>query len=139
MKYFYWLIGLGVLAGIAYLAAQYQPKAGQPQNQTALVVVDSPAANATIISPLSVSGTAVGNWYFEASFPIELLDANNQIIGSGIAEAQSDWMVTTPVPFVATIVFPPQPAGSTGTLVLHKDNPSGEPQFDAQFTVPVVF
>ncbi len=38
------------------------------------VVVTSPAANALVQSPLTVSGKARGGWYFEASFPVRLLD-----------------------------------------------------------------
>jgi hypothetical protein len=78
-------------------------------------------------------------WYFEASFPVKLLDSQNQQIAIAPAQAQSDWMTTSFVPFVATLTFPPQTPGSQGTLVLQKDNPSGEPQNDASVQIPVQF
>ena len=95
--------------------------------------------NSPITSPITLTGRARGPWYFEASFPIELRDTNNTLLATTIAQAQADWMTTDWVPFTASLTFPAQPAGSTGTLVLKKDNPSGEPQNDASFVVPVQF
>lgn len=97
------------------------------------------APNAQIASPMTLTGRARGPWYFEASFPIELRDSNNTLLATAIAQAQGDWMTENWVPFTAPLSFPAQPAGSTGTLVLKKDNPSGEPQNDASLVVPVQF
>lgn len=97
------------------------------------------APNAQITSPITLTGRARGPWYFEASFPIELRDSNNTLLATAIAQAQGDWMTENWVPFTAPLSFPAQPAGSTGTLVLKKDNPSGEPQNDASLVVPVQF
>ncbi|MDD5749945.1 MAG: GerMN domain-containing protein [Patescibacteria group bacterium] len=98
----------------------------------------SPSAYATISSPVSLSGQARGFWYFEADFPIEITDANNNVLGQGIATAQSDWMTENFVPFTASISFSPSPT-ATGFIVLHKDNPSGLPEHDDQFQVPINF
>ena len=76
-----------------------------------------------IQSPLRIEGEARGNWFFEASFPIRVLDGDGNIIGLGIAEAKADWMTEDFVPFEATIEFY-TPRFSAGTLVLAKDNPS---------------
>ena len=103
-----------------------------------LIQVDAPAPNAQVTSPLTVTGRARGTWYFEASFPVKLLDGNGNELVIAPAQAQSDWMTTDFVPFSVTLTFatPPTP---TGTLVLMKDNPSGEPQFDASVSIPVTF
>ena len=101
--------------------------------------VDTPVPGDTVSSPLSVTGEARGYWFFEADFPVELKDAGGTTIGTGIATAQSSWMTTDFVPFIATIVFSPQPAGSAGTLILRKDNPSGLPANDDSRSIPVVF
>jgi hypothetical protein len=85
-----------------------------------------------------VSGEARGRWFFEASFPVKLLDGDGAIIAQGIAEAQGDWMTADFVPFMATLTFDP-PATSAGTLVLERDNPSGLPENDASVQVPVQF
>lgn len=98
-----------------------------------------PVAGSAIESPVTISGEARGTWYFEASFPVEILDANGKTIAQGPAQAQDDWMTEEFVPFTLSLTFPKQPAGSKGTIVLHKDNPSGEPERDQQTTVSITF
>ena len=72
-----------------------------------LIVLDSPKPNEVITSPLIITGKARGPWYFEASFPLKLLDADRKEIARGMARAQSDWMTEDFVPFKAELVFPP--------------------------------
>jgi hypothetical protein len=103
-----------------------------------LIQVTSPVLNATVTSPLVATGQARGNWYFEASFPVELRDANGLLLAQKPATALSDWMTTNWVPFTVTLTFP-TPATATGTLIFRKDNPSGEPANDASYSVPVTF
>jgi hypothetical protein len=90
-----------------------------------------------ITSPFTLKGEVRG-WYFEASFPVELLDGNGKSIFAGPAQAQGDWMSEKPVPYSATLTFK-EPATATGTLVLKKDNPSGDPKFDESLRIPVRF
>ncbi len=104
-----------------------------------LIAVDAPFKNATVSSPLVISGTARGTWYFEASAPIELRDASGKVIAQSHVDAQGDWMTEEFVPFKATLTFPKQPAGSTGTLVLQNDNPSGDPERQKELLIPVKF
>ncbi len=103
-----------------------------------LIQVTFPQANDLVSSPLTITGQARGNWYFEASFPIKLYDANNVLLGTGIAQAQGNWMTTNFVPFIAVLTYS-TPTTTTGTLVLEKDNPSGEPANDASIQIPVTF
>jgi len=100
--------------------------------------VESPSVNSIVSSPLTVRGEARGNWYFEASFPVKLYDANGNELVATPAQAQGDWMTTEFVPFSATLEFR-TPQTDTGTLVFKKDNPSGLPEYDDQFVVPVMF
>ncbi len=144
-KLFMWIAGAVVIAAVGFFAWQkMQAPAAVPQN--GLIRVTSPAANALVTSPLSVAGEARGTWYFEASFPVELLDAqHHEILNAGgyqvaafAAQAQGDWMTENFVPFTATLDFTP-PATDTGFLVLKKDNPSGLPEHEASIEVPVRF
>ncbi|KKW45385.1 MAG: hypothetical protein UY96_C0023G0007 [Parcubacteria group bacterium GW2011_GWB1_56_8] len=105
---------------------------------TDIIMVSTPLPNALIQSPFLVTGEARGNWYFEASFPIRLLDSNGNVLAATHADATEDWMTTEFVPFRATIEFQ-TPATAAGTLVLVKDNPSGLPQYDDQISIPVRF
>ena len=118
------------------------PKSGDssssvPSPMHADIRVTQPTAGALITSPLTVRGEARGTWYFEASFPVRLLDAQGKSIAVTPAQAQGDWMTTDFVPFEALLTF--TIASRTGTLVLEKDNPSGLPQYDASITIPVRF
>lgn len=103
------------------------------------IILDSPLANATVNNPLLITGKARGSWFFEASFPIYLLDSHGNMLGQGVAQAQGDWMTSNFVPFKATLTFTadPQIIGDAGTLVLQKDNPSGLPENDDALRVPV--
>lgn len=104
-----------------------------------LIRVDLPLPGATVLSPMNVSGQARGNWFFEASAPYELKDAGGNVIAQGHVDTLGDWMTTDYVLFNASISFPPQPAGSSGTLVLKNDNPSGDPARDKELDIPVKF
>ncbi|MCX6785772.1 MAG: Gmad2 immunoglobulin-like domain-containing protein [Candidatus Komeilibacteria bacterium] len=102
-----------------------------------LIQVSYPVPNQIVASPLTITGQARGMWFFEASFPIELTDANGQTVASGLAQATSDWMTENFVPFTATLKFT-KPQTSTGVLILKKDNPSGLPEHDDSLQIPVV-
>lgn len=114
------------------------PAPNGPEAKADLIVLDNLAPGDQVSSPLSVSGRARGYWYFEASFPAELLDANGAQLAIQPAQAQGEWMTEDFVPFSVTLTYP-TPATATGTLMLRKDNPSGEPQFDDFLAIPVVF
>ena len=117
------------------------PKAEEPATEVPtnpLISVESPKAGETVSSPLVITGQARGYWYFEASFPVELLDANGQRIANNIATAQDEWMTEEFVPFKAELTFD-KPTTATGSLVLHKDNPSGMPENEDSITIPVKF
>lgn len=101
-----------------------------------LIRVGYPRPNQIVVSPLMITGEARGTWFFEASFPVILKDANGQIIASGIAQAKSDWMTENFVPFEAKLEFA-RPQTSTGVLILRKDNPSGLPEHDDFLEMPV--
>lgn len=103
-----------------------------------LIVLTLPQPNTIVTSPLELTGEARGNWYFEASFPVKLLDADGNVLAQIPAQAQGDWMTENFVPFKTTLEFT-APATDTGTLVLEKDNPSGLPEHADSLIVPVKF
>ena len=102
------------------------------------VQVASPLPNALIESPLTVTGTATGDWFFEGQFPLCILDGSNTEIACGQAHAQGEWMTTDSIPFTATFTFA-TPTTDTGKLVLKKDNPSGLPANDKSVSLPIRF
>lgn len=109
-----------------------------PVNPNSQITVTSPQPNESVASPLTITGQARGSWYFEASFPVKLVDANGNILDQQPAQAQGEWMTTEFVPFEVTLTFA-RPATSTGTLILEKDNPSGLPENDNRLEIPISF
>ncbi len=103
-----------------------------------MIHVGVPSAFQTIASPLTVSGEARGSWYFEASFPVQVLDMNGNVLASTPAQAQGDWMTDNFVPFTATLSFTGV-SGQNGTVVFKKDNPSGLPQNEGSVSIPIKF
>lgn len=102
-----------------------------------LIKVTNIVSGQAIASPLTITGEARGTWYFEASFPIQLLNADGEVLATAIAQAQGDWMTEKFVPFTATLNFNPVRGDANGSLVLQKDNPSGLPENDDQLIIPV--
>jgi len=103
-----------------------------------LIKINSPRPNQVVSSPLRIEGFARGYWFFEADFPVKLYDADNNLIASGIAQAQGEWMTEDFVPFVANLEFE-KPLTEKGNLILEKDNPSGLPEHDDYLRVPLFF
>lgn len=114
-----------------------KPESGCGKEKEINVKVTSPIPNQTIKSPLIVEGEA-RLWYFEGSFPIKILDANGKILGVSYVTAQGDWMTENFVPFKGEIEFTPSKT-ETGKIVFMKDNPSGLPEHDESFEMPINF
>ena len=103
-----------------------------------LIRIDNPRPSSKIKSPLEITGQARGYWFFEADFPVRLLDDNGKEIGIAIATALSEWMTEDFVLFEATLEFQ-TPTTKRGVLILEKDNPSGLPKNADELRVPVYF
>lgn len=114
------------------------PVDGTDNGKEDLIKVSSLKAGDEVSSPMTVRGEARGTWYFEASFPVKMLDASGKVLGTGYAQAQGEWMTENFVPFKSELTFQ-NPTTETGTLVLEKDNPSGLPQNADELRIPVRF
>ena len=100
----------------------------------------TPGENALVGSPVHLAGEARGKWYFEASFPIRIYDADGVLLAEGTAQTapQSGAVaVETFVPFTATLFFSASTTADTGTIVLANDNPSGDPAKAESLIVPI--
>lgn len=100
--------------------------------------VSVPVANTVVTSPLRVMGQAPGPWFFEANLPIRLVDANGRELALAPAQASGNWMTTDYVPFSGTLNFA-APTTTTGFLIINNDNPSGLPENNKEYRVPVRF
>lgn len=103
-----------------------------------IIHVSVPRPNIMIQSPLLIEGEARGQWFFEANFPVRLLDETGKEIAKNFATAQGEWMTENFVPFTATLEFAPQ-TGKKGTLLIENANPSGLPENAKKLSIPVKF
>ncbi len=111
---------------------------GNNNQENQEIVIFAPQANQIISSPFKIEGKAKGNWFFEASFPVKLVDANGKEIAVGHVQAIDDWMTENFARFNAELDFL-LPETTIGTLIFHNDNPSGLPENDKEFSVFVRF
>jgi hypothetical protein len=109
-----------------------------PTAPEARIRISAPLANARVDSPLAIRGEARGSWFFEATFPVVLLDANGKELAKHYATAEGEWMTDAFVPFMATLEFA-KPTTPSGTLVLERANASGLPEHAAEVKVAVRF
>ena len=102
------------------------------------IVVSYPLDNQEVSSPIKITGKARGSWFFEAVFPIQLIDIEGNIITSTFATAQSDWMTSDFVNFTANVEYDKTLNSGPALIILSKDNPSDNPDFDQSIFIPVV-
>ena len=102
------------------------------------IIVTDPMPDQFIASPLIITGEASGTWFFEANFPVSLLDSNKNLLALHYAATEEEWMTEDFISFTATIEFD-DPETATGFLVLDKNNPSDIREHDAQLIIPVRF
>ena len=112
---------------------------GNELEKTDLIRLDSPRPKQIISSPLEITGQARGQWFFEGDFPVVLTDWDGLIIAEGYATAQGEWMTEEFVPFTAKLEFEAPIYLDRGSLILHKDNPTGLPEKDDALEIPVKF
>ena len=111
-----------------------EASAPAPAPSADVAQVTSPAANASVTSPLHVTGIAPANWYFENQFPVRLLDAQGNVIAQAAATPRVNWTENAnPKEFDATLSFT---ATGPATLVLQQDMPR-EDAAPAEVRVPV--
>ncbi len=106
------------------------------------VVVFSPQPHEEVTFPLTVTGEARGNWFFEAELNLKLLDNDgNELVEWFATSQEEDWMTMNLIDFEGVIEEVPE--GSTGgTLVIEENNPASPEERGRDvwtFEVPVVF
>lgn len=100
-------------------------------------VIVTPLANSKITSPVTISGTIPKSWTFEANFVIEIQDKNRNVIAASPSQVlfnnETDLIgkFSTLVNFDTTAI--------EGYIVIKSDNPSGLPELQKTFEIPVKF
>lgn len=141
-----WLVGMVVVAALyatgtfLFQRTVYKPALNtNVSTEHELITVFAPRAGDVVESPLTVVGEARGQWFFEATFSIVVVDWDGRIIGEGYATAKDNWMTEDFVPFEATLTFETPNLYNRGAIILQKSNPSGLPEYDDALEIPVIF
>lgn len=146
LKTTYTIIIVIILIGLGLLLMSNNSKTPDLSTRPAIEYVNAsddiirvtlPYPGAVTGKEFKVIGEARGTWYFEASFPIEVLDKDGNVLVQTHATAQKEWMTEDFVPFEADIKVPESYIG-LATLVLHKDNPSDIREKDASMSFPFI-
>jgi hypothetical protein len=108
-----------------------------------LAQLEGIAPKARVTSPLSLTGLAPANWYFENSFPVVVTDVYGEKIGEAPASPTDvSWTDPDPVKkFAATVTFT-TPLEQEGWIVLKQDMPGqddkGDDKEPLQVKIPVI-
>jgi hypothetical protein len=113
------------------------------ETKSNMITVSTPLVSgvaASVGQSIRVEGRARGVWFGEGVFSVEVVNEAGDILGSGIAQAQGEWMTEEFVPYTTQIVLTKKiDSGTTGSLLLRKSNPSGEESRDDLLEIPIVF
>lgn len=131
-----------IVSGCTTLRSIAQPeedKVSLPITYNDLVILESPTQGQILTSPVQIKGKARGSWFFEATFPVQLVDFNGVVVTEGFATADGDWMTEDYVPFTVELVYDKPEFRELGNLILRKANASGLPENDDALDLEVEF
>lgn len=86
-----------------------------------------------------LQGKIKDNFFFEGSFPIEIRDINNNIIGRSLAKSQTNWMTSDYVEFKTDPITFDKKDNIEGFIIFRKDNPSGLIENDKEIKLKAKF
>lgn len=98
----------------------------------------SPKPYERVELPIKIKGGAKGTWFFEASFPLKLVNQRGNVIISSYVMTDEEWMREDFISF-ETEMTSDQIAGGASPyyLVLEKANPSGLPENADELSIPI--
>jgi len=147
MKKEIWLVViLAIIIIILIGILIFIPAKKNPQTKINGIEIISPKPNENVSAPLiKITGVVNGNGWagFEGQVgTVKLLDSDGKELATGILSATTDW-TKLPTNFETTLYLPsnkPQLGTNMpqlGTLIFHNENPSGLPEKDKTFTLPI--
>ncbi len=112
---------------------------GNELDKLDLIRIQNPRPGTTISSPLIITGEARGYWFFEANFPVLLINSSGMILAEGFATTKDDWMTEEFIFFEAQLEFEDINGTKSGRLFLKNANVSGLPENEDALEIPIKF
>lgn len=91
--------------------------------------------NASVGSTININGEVVGNYTFEATFRVSLLDQTGNIVLTQPANVTGDWMTTNKLPFSLSLNH--SLTAQNATILFENDNPSALEQNSRKIYLPI--
>lgn len=113
-----------------------EPMSEEDKQGNEKIIISSPKKNSEINSPVQIQGQAIGPWFFEGNFTIQIIDNQGNKIGESLAYAQENYMTDHMVPFSAEINFNLNNS-QQGKIIFKRANPSGLPENAESFELPI--
>lgn len=120
------LVGAYIFLFKGKTAPNEQPSGPQGNVADSMIVVSSPKAGDTLdaASGFTLTGKAVGQWFFEASAPVRIYNSNGILLTTTFISAQGDWMTTDFVDFKGEVAPFLTKGATEGFVQFENDNPS---------------
>ncbi len=101
------------------------------------IIVETPKTGQVITSPIKISGSVSGTWFFEGEILGKIIDTDGTILGQGPLVGTDDWMTIKNVGFEGVIPFVASDS-KNGFVIIEARDPSGEGN-PSSFKIPVLF
>lgn len=103
-----------------------------------LIVIEYPKPYEKLENPLLIRGKARGYFFFEAAFPIKIVDENGNVLMEDYIETKENWMTENFVSFEKYINLNFGKI-KRGFIIFEKANPSGLKENQFEISIPVYF
>lgn len=111
-----------------------------PTSTTKIVMLEQDTLGNPFIekkgTSMIIQGEALGTMFFEAGFPVRFENEFGEILAEGLAQATSEWMTTSSVPFIATLSLLRPAENVPGVFIFMNDNPSGLEEYSIEVRIP---
>jgi hypothetical protein len=101
------------------------------------VVMISPKKGEEVSSPVKISGSVSGRWFFEGTIIGKVTNSEGEVLGQGPLMANGDWMTESNVSFEGIIPFGISNT-KNGFIVIEADDPGGTGNIPS-YKMPIVF
>ena len=113
------------------------PTTNESINTSSEIIITEPATTSAIKSPVTIKGTAPKSWTFEGVLTVLVEDIQHKTIAGGPVYIKEITGSDNRVSFESTVPFSTK--NVSGFITIKNDNPSGLPENNKSFSLPIQF